>query len=106
MPPGCWRLRRLVNWSKGETMTTAPHSPFPGMDPYLEDPALWPEFHRRLVASIRQFLLPDLPDRYALAIGQRRQDTEEYLEIRQRNDDKLITLMDVVSPANKTTKAG
>jgi Protein of unknown function (DUF4058)/Protein of unknown function (DUF2934) len=95
-------------------MTVTPPSPFPGMDPYLEDPALWPEFHGRLVAAIRQLLLPDLQDRYAVAIGQRRHATkpgaegyqEDYLEIRQLSDDKFITLVDVVSPANKTTNTG
>ena len=28
--------------------------PFPGMDPYLEDPAIWPDFHDRLIARIAE----------------------------------------------------
>ena len=24
-------------------------SPFPGMDPYLEDPGFWPDFHHRFL---------------------------------------------------------
>ncbi len=36
----------------------------------------------------------------------REQYTEEFIEIRNRTDGKLITLLEVVSPANKTTPAG
>ncbi len=83
--------------------------PFPGMDPYLEDPALWPEFHRRLVETVRQTLSPGLSEyRYRLAIGQRRYATseEDYLEVRRVSNDGLVTLVEVVSPANKTTEEG
>src|SRR5262249_31654097 len=31
---------------------------------------------------------------------------EDYIEIRQRHDGRLVTLLEVVSPANKTTTAG
>ena len=27
-------------------------SPFPGMDPYVERPAIWPDFHNRLITFI------------------------------------------------------
>src|SRR5262249_26915120 len=36
----------------------------------------------------------------------REQHREETLEIRLRNDGRLITLIDVISPANKTTEGG
>jgi Protein of unknown function (DUF4058) len=36
-------------------------SPFPGMDPYLEHPALWPDVHNRLMAA----LADDLSERVA-----------------------------------------
>ncbi len=95
-------------------------SPFPGMDPYLEDEALWPVFHHQLVMCLYQILLPGLVDRYRARVGQRHYLTEQalftsvvreehhedYIEIRQRNDGRLITLIDVVSPANKVTPAG
>src|SRR4029453_4913439 len=32
--------------------------------------------------------------------------SEEFIEIRSRTDNKLVTLLEVVSPANKTTPAG
>lgn len=88
-------------------------SPFPGMDPYLEDPALWPAFQHQLLACLYQMLLPGLVDRYRARIVGRRTDAadkgegaEEFLEIRSRPDDKLVTLLEVVSPANKTAAAG
>ena len=95
-------------------------SPFPGMDPYLEDDALWPVFHHQLVMCLYQILLPGLVDRYRARVTQRHYVTEQALftsvvreehhedlvEIRQRNDGRLVTLVDVVSPANKTTAAG
>jgi hypothetical protein len=91
-------------------------SPFPGMDPYLEDSTLWPSFHHMLVGCLYQILLPGLVERYAAAIAERcyapkhasfpSEIREEYIEIRQRSDGRLITLLDVVSPANKITTAG
>jgi hypothetical protein len=85
------------------------------MDPYLEDPALWPEFHHHLVAALCESLLPGLADHYQALIGQRHYATAspvcedhrgDIVEIRQRNDGTLVTLLDVVSPANRTTAAG
>ncbi len=83
--------------------------PFPGMDPYLEDPGLWPEFHRRLVQTLWQTLSPGLSEnRYRLTLGQRGYEafSEDYLEVRRTSDDGLVTLVEVVSPANKTTEEG
>src|SRR5580704_2825149 len=95
-------------------------SPFPGMDPYLEYPKLWPAFQHQLLACLYQILLPGLVDRYRARVGTRtyvsemplftsiirEQYTEEFIEIRNRTDGKLVTLLEVVSPANKTTPAG
>jgi hypothetical protein len=95
-------------------------SPFPGMDPYLEDVALWNEFQRQLVACLFQMLLPTVADRYRARIAPRqyaietplftsvtREDhAEDTIEIRLRGDSRLVTLVDVVSPANKTTADG
>lgn len=42
--------------------------PFPGMDPYIERPAIWPDFHDALVTAIRGALQPVLrPNYVALA---------------------------------------
>ena len=95
-------------------------SPFPGMDPYLEDEQLWPVFQHQLVASLYQVLLPGLVDRYRARIHQRTYVTEEplftsvirqerqeeFIEVRQRGDGRLVTLVDVASPINKTLSQG
>ena len=95
-------------------------SPLPGMDPYLEHPKLWPAFQHQLLACLYQILLPGLVDRYRARIGTRSyvsemplftsiirdEYSEEFIEIRSRTDNRLVTLLEVVSPANKTTAAG
>ncbi len=40
-------------------------SPFPGMDPFIERPAIWPDFHDRLISSIVGYLQPLLRPKYA-----------------------------------------
>ena len=46
-------------------------TPFPGMDPYLEQSALWPDVHNGLIAEIRNALAPQLRPRYYVAIEER-----------------------------------
>src|SRR5262249_44908871 len=95
-------------------------SPFPGMDPYLEDDKLWPGFQHQILQSRYQLLLPGLRDIYRESVAQRHyvseqalftsvireEHHEQLIEIRQRSDGKMVTLVDVVSPANKATAAG
>jgi hypothetical protein len=90
------------------------------MDPYLEEDGLWPAFHHQLVLCLYQLLLPGLVDRYRARVGQRHYTTEQalftsvvreehhedYIEIRQRNDGRLVTLVELVSPANKVSSQG
>jgi len=33
-------------------------SPFPAFDPWLEDPALWPNFHGLLISAANELLRP------------------------------------------------
>lgn len=46
-------------------------SPFPGMDPYLEDPALWPDVHHRLISIIGEVLTAKLRPHYFARLEQR-----------------------------------
>ncbi len=46
-------------------------SPFPGMNPYLEHPDLWAEFHSRLIVAIADDLAPSLRPQYRVAIEKR-----------------------------------
>jgi|YNPBryantNP2012_1023418.scaffolds.fasta_scaffold01416_6 hypothetical protein len=39
-------------------------SPFPGMDPYIEDPKIWPDFHNNLAAEIQGQLNRVIQPRY------------------------------------------
>ena len=46
-------------------------SPFPGMDPYLEDSAVWPDFHNSFIAYLREALNAVLPAPLFCSIGNR-----------------------------------
>lgn len=39
-------------------------SPFPGMDPYLEPPTIFPGLHNRLIAGLSEALQAALPAPY------------------------------------------
>ena len=56
-------------------------SPFPGMDPYLEHPALFHDFHQRLIGHICDVLAPRLRPKYIARLETRfiadRPDEEE-----------------------------
>jgi hypothetical protein len=52
---------------------------FPGMDPYLEDPQIWPGVHSRLVVYLADQLQPKLRPRYVAAVEER-----VYIEGRRR----------------------
>jgi hypothetical protein len=43
-------------------------SPFPGMDPYLEAPSIWPDVHASLIAAIRDQIQAQLNPRYTAVI--------------------------------------
>ena len=45
--------------------------PFPGMDPYVEMQAAWPDFHNGLIAEIRNELGTRLPDSYIARVDER-----------------------------------
>ncbi|MEA5465192.1 DUF4058 family protein [Leptothoe sp. PORK10 BA2] len=44
---------------------------FPGMNPYLEHPDLWPTIHPRFVTALANLLRKDVSDRYNVIIRQR-----------------------------------
>jgi len=46
-------------------------SPFPGMDPYLENPSIWPDFHQALSTEIRNSLNNQLPAPYYARVEMR-----------------------------------
>ena len=46
-------------------------SPFPGMNPYLEDPGLWPDVHHELISEIRAALNVQLRPNYFARVEER-----------------------------------
>jgi hypothetical protein len=46
-------------------------TPFPGMDPYLEHPVIWPNVHNSLITALRDALSPLLRPRYFVAVQER-----------------------------------
>jgi hypothetical protein len=126
-------------------------SPFPGMDPYLEAPTLWPDAHSSLMTIFREQLTPLLVPKYVAELntqividnfGDIPPETESALPdvtitqprmlkesggvalgvaapplrlrvpmsiptrlvtiyIRQRENEKLVTVIELLSPVNK-----
>ncbi len=84
-------------------------SPFPGMDPYLEQEWIWHDFHGhllgRLVAAITPQIVPQYVCRYANpAKWDMGTERTPFLEIRDLHNREVITVIDLLTPANK--KAG
>lgn len=46
-------------------------SPFPGMDPYLENSELWPAVHNRLIVAMADELVDHLSEKYRVEIEKR-----------------------------------
>ena len=96
-------------------------SVFPGMDPYLEDTKRWPTFQQQFISALGDALQPALSDKYRLRLGHRHyqleqvlftsivkeEQQESFVEIRQKSSgDKLVTLIEMISPANRTHPEG
>ncbi len=128
-------------------------SPFPGMDPYLEDPAFWPDFHLEFIGALRSALRQRLPANYEARLDEQiklidvsdewekqikpdvavlhregepialvparesaaspvtlplRIEEEEYrevwIEIRYRPDHSVVSVLEVLSPTNKSSR--
>ncbi len=125
-------------------------SPFPGMDPFLEAPDLWPDVHTELISGMRSVLADILSPRFVVAVEQRlivaEEDSptpigaivpdlavvtparpgvtapldanytaptlieplpepelrERFIEIRDARTRRVVTIIELLSPANKT----
>jgi hypothetical protein len=123
-------------------------SPFPGMDPYLEDPWIWPDFHLTFAVALRTELNRRLPSGYVALVDRyvwvQEPETEErkrlgkpdvfltgesqstgapaaavvatpveiilpsltdkgipYVKMVDRTNRRLVTVIELLSPANK-----
>ena len=61
-------------------------SPFPGMDPYLEEPGLWPDVHHELISEVRAELSRLLRPKYFVRV-------EERVYVTDENDPGLAILI-------------
>lgn len=81
-------------------------SPFPGMDPYLEHPALWPGVHQRLITYMGDALTALLPPRYVANINERL-----YIDAPDRDIDPDASVLErsnppaPIPPGGETTAA-
>ena len=85
---------------------------FPGMDPYLELQASWPDFHNGLINEIRNQLGARLPDSYVARVDERIElafavtARLTWVEIRALPELELVTAIEVLSPNNKSWQGG
>lgn len=90
-------------------------SPFPGMDPYLEEPSGWPGVHHRLISVLSDALTEQVAPHYTVSIEERVYITDDEPEARQqaahdrflaiydRRSRELVTTLEVLSPRNKAS---
>ena len=70
-------------------------SPFPGMDPYLEDPVLWPDVHHGLISEIQATLNSSIRPKYVARVEVRVYSMDE-----EDPAHKLLRIPDVqIDPA-------
>ncbi len=67
-------------------------SPFPGMNPWLEGPAYWTDFHSGFLASLRAAINLVIPPPYFAALS-----TRVYAEVSDRNVEPDVDILTPVS---------
>ncbi len=75
-------------------------SPFPGMDPYLERPALWAGMHNRFIIYLANALRPRLAPRYIAAVQAR-----VYIEYPPRQVGPDLTVRRLPRPSQAAVSA-
>lgn len=60
-------------------------SPFPGMDPYIEEPSLWPDFHLTMLAAMKAFINQRLPAQYGAFV-------DRYIWLHEPDADTRVRL--------------
>jgi Protein of unknown function (DUF4058) len=85
-------------------------SPFPGVNPYLEAPALWSEVHSWLIVDLARLLNQRITPKYRAAVEKRvyedlADSIERYIKIREVITREVITIVRVaVNPAHFLSK--
>lgn len=74
-------------------------SPFPGMNPYLEQPGAWHDFHQNVILVMRRMLAPQIRPNYIAKV-----DTDLYIHESSADERRLFGRADVsVSPGEETS---
>jgi Protein of unknown function (DUF4058) len=78
---------------------------FPGMNPYLEHPELFPGLHHLLISEIARFLSPQLRPKYRVAVEVRMYETADDSSLIVGVPDVMVKARQNVSDANTTNVA-
>jgi len=78
-------------------------SPFPGMDPYLEHPDLWPGVHHWLIVAIADYLSPQLRSKYIVYLEVRTHETTDELFAATDVPDLSVSQVAVATPPTTPT---
>ena len=82
-------------------------SPFPGMDPYLEEPGLWPDVHHGIISEMQAILNCAVRPKYHVRVEERVYVSDEdeiheaRLEVVDREQRRVVTVIEILSPTNK-----
>src|SRR5262245_32326387 len=97
-------------------------SPFPGMNPYIENENVWSDFHGRLILQIADVLVAQLKGRYIVKTEEHifiqepeaeleaptqvellpvETERHRYLGIWDRHFRQIVTAIELLSPSNK-----
>src|SRR4051794_37770421 len=85
-------------------------SPFPGMNPYLEQEDVWHDFHERFLPTAAEVIGAQVQTGYIVKIDEHVYvhelsavdiESEAFLEIRDRRSRVLVAVVELLSPLNK-----
>ncbi|MCY2980937.1 MAG: DUF4058 family protein [Planctomycetota bacterium] len=80
-------------------------SPFPGVDPYLEQH--WGDIHTRLIAYLSDQISDQLPRDLQARVEESKPPTQRHIEIVDVNSGhRVVTAIELLSPANKQEGSG
>jgi hypothetical protein len=102
-------------------MSRPMNCPFPGMDPFLEDRAFWPDFHAKFINYWQEYIADRVPEHYDVRVGERVYIVAEssqaaqltgpsvvreemrvgYIQILHLPNRELVTTLELLSPGNK-----
>src|SRR5271157_3233847 len=75
-------------------------SPFPGMNPFLENLDVWSTFHIQMLAAMADRLSAQVRPDYLVHV-EAHIERQRYLEIRDRRNRELVAVVELLSPVNK-----